>query len=127
MTVSLKRLHALPALFPIPQLDRHVITSSQHERLGRVDDDGANVVWMCLEGCDLLACVIVVDPHLEVIAAADNPVLAGDEAAGSYGDIGELEGLDDRLGLVGPYVDMAAVERCEDLCCISVCRPLAIV
>jgi len=51
---------------------------------------------------------------LKVIAAADDPVLAGNEAAGSYRDIGELEGLDDGLRFVGPDVDVAAVEGGEN-------------
>jgi len=70
---------------------------------------------MRLERCDLLACVVVVDPQLEVIAAAYNPVLARNEATCSYGNIGEFEGLDNRLRFVGPDVDMATVEGSEDL------------
>jgi hypothetical protein len=70
---------------------------------------------MRLEGCDLLACVVVVDSQLEVIAAANNPVLARNEAACSYRNIGKFEGLDNRLRFVGPDVDVAAVEGGEDL------------
>jgi len=54
----------------------------------------ADVIGVRLEGCDLLACVVVVDPQLEVIAATYNPVLARNEATCSYGNIGEFEGLD---------------------------------
>jgi len=60
-----------------------------------VDHDRSDVVWVGLEGCDLLAGVVVVDPQLEVIATADNPVFASDEATSSYGNISELEGFDD--------------------------------
>ena len=74
-----------------------------------------NVIWMRLERCDLLACVVVVDSQLEVIATANNPVLARNEAACSYGNIGEFEGLNDRLGFVGPDVNVATVEGGEDL------------
>ena len=70
---------------------------------------------MRLERCDLLACVVVVDSQLEVIATANNPVLARNEAACSYGNIGEFEGLNDRLGFVGPDVNVATVEGGEDL------------
>lgn len=77
--------------------------------------DRADVIGMRLERCDLLACVVVVDSQLEVIAAANNPVLARNEAACSYGNIGEFEGLNDRLGLVGPDVNVATVEGGEDL------------
>ena len=69
---------------------------------------------MRLETGDLLAGVVVVDAELEVIAATHDPILAGDEAAGADGDVGELEGLDDALRLVGPDVDVAAVEGGED-------------
>lgn len=52
---------------------------------------------MCLEGCDLLGGVVVVDTKLEVIGAADNPVLPRNKSTGTNGDIGEFEGFDDRL------------------------------
>jgi hypothetical protein len=77
--------------------------------------DSANVIWVCLERCDLLARVVVVDPQLEVIAAAYNPVLARNEATCSYGNIGEFECLDDRLCFVRPYVYVAAIKGGEDL------------
>ena len=77
--------------------------------------DRTDVVRVRLKGCDLLACVVVVDAQLEVIAAAYNPVLARNEAACSDRNIGELEGLNDRLGFVGPDVDVAAVKGGEDL------------
>ena len=64
---------------------------------------------MRFEGCDFLAGVVVVYSELEVVASADEPVLACDEAACSYGDVGELEGLDDGLRFVGPDVDRATV------------------
>jgi hypothetical protein len=70
---------------------------------------------MRFERCDLLACVVVVDPQLEVIAATYDPVLARDETACSYRNVGEFEGLDDRLRFVGPDVYVAAVEGSEDL------------
>jgi hypothetical protein len=44
---------------------------------------------------------------LEVIGTADNPVFSGDESTGANRDIGELEGLDDLLGFMGPDVDVA--------------------
>ncbi len=37
---------------------------------------------------------------VQIIRPADNPILPGDEAARTDGHIGELEGLDDLLGLV---------------------------
>lgn len=60
-------------------------------------DNGANVVRMSFEGGDLLGSIVIVDSNLEVIRAADDPVLAGDKSTSSNGDIGELECLDDRL------------------------------
>ena len=115
MTVPLKHLHALPSPIPIPQFDRHVIAGREHERLGGVDGDGTDVVRVGLEGGDFLTGVVVVDAELEVIAAADDPILAAHEAAGAHGDVGQLEGLDDGLAVVGPDVDVAGVEGGEDL------------
>ena len=115
MAVSLEDLHTLPAPLPIPKLDCHVITGRQHEGLSWVYHNRADVIGVRLEGCDLLARVVVVDPQLEVIAAAYNPVLARNEAASSYGDIGEFECLDDRLRFVRRDVDVAAVEGGKDL------------
>ena len=80
-----------------------------------VDYDGTDVVGVGLEGGDLLGGIVVIDAELEVITTADDPVLAGNEAAGSDGDIGELESLDDGLGGVGPDVDMAGVEGGKNL------------
>lgn len=77
--------------------------------------DRADIIWVCFKRCDLLARVVVVDPQLEVIAAGYNPVLARNKATSSYGNVGEFECLDDRLCLVRPDVDVAAVEGGEDL------------
>lgn len=104
VAVSLKHLNAFPVLLPIPQFDCHVIRCGKNERLSGVDCDRTNVVGVSLEGRDLLGGVIVVDAQLEVIRSANNPVLAGNEATGSYGDIGELEcfnyGLSENEGLL---------------------------
>src|SRR5689334_5073252 len=78
----------------------------------------ADVIWVCLKVCYFLACVVVEDAKLEVIAAADDPVLAGDEAAGAHGDVRQFEGLDDAAGFEGPDVGVAAVQRREDPCCV---------
>lgn len=93
VAVTLKRLNALPVLLPVPELNRHIITSGQDEWLCRVDDNGTNVVGVGLESGNLLGGVVVVDPNLEVIGANDEPVLAGDEATSSYRDIGNFKGL----------------------------------
>lgn len=53
MRVSLESLLALPAHLPIPQLDRHIVTGRQYERLSRVDTDRSDVIGMRLEACDL--------------------------------------------------------------------------
>ncbi len=87
-----------------------------------MDNNGADVVGVGFEGCDFFGGVVVVDAELEVVASADDPVFAGDEAAGADGDVGEFEGFDDLLNivsgvggregqiylcLVGPDIDMA--------------------
>ena len=105
--MTLENLDALPAFLPVEQLNGHVIGGGENEGLGRVNGDGSDVVGVGLEGGDLLGGVIVVDTELEVVGAADDPVLSGNEAAGSDRDIGQLEGFDDLLSLVAPDVDMA--------------------
>ncbi len=105
--MSLKDLHTLPSLLPIPQLNRHIIGGGEDEGLGGVHNDGADVVRVRLEGGDLLRGVVVVYAQLEVVGSADDPVLARYKATRAHGDIGQLEGFDDRLGLVGPDVYMA--------------------
>jgi hypothetical protein len=61
-------------------------------------DDRAYVVGVRLEGGDFLGGVVVVDAELEVVTAADDPVLAGYEASRADGNIGQFEGFDDCLG-----------------------------
>lgn len=77
--------------------------------------DCSYVVGVCLEGCDFLGGVVVVDSHLKVIATANDPILAGDEASRAHRNISQFEGLDDGLRFVGPDVYVAAVEGGENL------------
>ena len=72
-----------------------------------MDGDSPDVVGVGLEGSDLLGGVVVVDAQLEIIGAADDPVLSGNEATGTNRDVGQLKSLDDLLGLIAPDVDMA--------------------
>lgn len=116
--VALKHLHALPLLVPIPQLNGHVIAGGEHKWLRGMHDNGADVVGVRLKGRNLLRGVVVVDSQLEVVGAADNPVLARNKAAGADGHIGQFECLDDGLRFVRPDVDVAAVECREDLAMI---------
>lgn len=44
---------------------------------------------------------------MKIIGAANDPILARDEAAGADRDVGEFEGLDDLLCLIRPDIDMA--------------------
>lgn len=69
--------------------------------------NGANIVWMCLKGCHLFRGVIIVNAQLEIIGTGDNPILPCDKATSTDGDVGELKRLDDGLGYVRPYMDMA--------------------
>lgn len=77
--------------------------------------DGTDIVGMCLERCDLLRGVVVVDAQLEVIRAwidivstpgrpnsgvgytCNYPVLPRNEATRTHRYVGELECLDNRL------------------------------
>lgn len=97
VAVTFKDLHTLPALLPIPKLDCHVIGGCEHKRLGRVDGNRTNVIGVCFERGDFFGSVIVVDTELEVIGAANNPVLPRNESTSADGDIGEFERFDDRL------------------------------
>lgn len=72
-----------------------------------MDGDSTNVVGMGLKRGNLLRGVVVVYSHLEVIGAANNPILSGDESTGTHGDICELKGLDDLLSFIGPDVNVA--------------------
>lgn len=94
VAMTLIDLNALPTLLPVPEFDCHVIGGGENERLGRMDHDRTDIIWVSFEGRDLLGGVVVVDTELEVVRTANNPVLAGDETAGSYGDIGKLKSFD---------------------------------
>ena len=96
-----------------------------------MNDNGTDIVGVSLERSDLFRSIVVVDADLEIVGAADNPILAGDKPPRSDRDIGELEGFDDSLmkirrwlrgldekaylSFVRPNIGMAAVECCEDL------------
>lgn len=97
VAMTFVNLDAFPFFVPIPELYRHVIRGRENERLCGVNDDGANVVGVGFELGDLLGGVVVVDSDLEIVGPADNPVLASNETASSYGDIGKLEGFDNGL------------------------------
>ena len=62
-----------------------------------MDDDSADVVRVSFEGRDFLRGVVIVNADLKVVRTTDDPILAGDESPCSYGDIGELKGLDNCL------------------------------
>lgn len=100
MRVPLKRLHALPALVPIPQLNSHVIASCEDERLCGMHNDSPDIVRVSFECGNFFRSIVVEDSQMEVIGANHEPVLAGDEATSANGDIGNLEGFDECLGLV---------------------------
>lgn len=41
--------HVAPVLLPVPQLDHHVVTAGENERLCGMDVDAANVVGVRIE------------------------------------------------------------------------------
>lgn len=107
--MALIHLDAFPSLVPIPQLYGHVIGGCEDERLVWVNDNGANVIRMSFEGGDFLGGIVVIDSYLEIVGAADDPILASNKAPRTDRDICKLERLDNSLGLVRPYVNVAAV------------------
>ncbi len=111
VAVALKDLDALPAALPIPKLDSHVIGGGKDKRLRRVNDNGSDIVGMRLERRNLFRGVVVVDTELKVVGAADNPVLARNEATGTDRKVGQFERLNRALGLVGP--DLGVAWRCR--------------
>ena len=55
---------------------------------------------MRLKGCDLFGGVIIVDTELEIIGAANNPILPGNKTTSSNGNVGEFESFDNGLILM---------------------------
>ena len=93
VSVALKHLRALKVLFPVPQLDAHVVRGRQDERSVRVDFDEANVVCVRLPLLDLFHCVVIVYPQVHVVRAGDEPLLACYELGAAHGHLAQLEGL----------------------------------
>lgn len=62
-----------------------------------MNDYSSDIVRMSFEGGDFLRSVVIVYTDLEIIGTANDPVLAGDESAGSHRDVGEFKGLDNSL------------------------------
>lgn len=73
-----------------------------------------DVVWMRFKRGYAFLGVVVVASEMEVVGAADEPVLAGDEGDGADRDLCDLERLYERAGLVVPDEDVARVESGED-------------
>jgi hypothetical protein len=107
-------LDALPALLPIPGLDRHIVTSCEHDAQRRMHGQASNVIRMRLKGGNLFMRVVVEDPELKVIRTGDKPVLSGDEFGASNGNFSNLEGFDESPGVVVVDVDGAVVQGCEE-------------
>jgi hypothetical protein len=119
--MPVEHLDTFPSLFPIPQLDCHIIAGGKAERLSRVYRNGTDIIRMSLEAGDLFRRIVIDDAQLKVVRASNDPVLASHETTGTDGHIGELKRLDRRARFVGPDVHVAAVERREDpwFCCPS--------
>lgn len=94
MGMPLKDLYTLPAFLPVPKSNCHVIGGCENERLGGVDCNRSDIVWMSFKGGYLFGGIIVVNAKLEVIRTADDPVLARNETTGSDRDIGDFESFD---------------------------------
>lgn len=79
-----------------------------------MDCETSDVVWVRLESRDLFVGVVVEDAKLEIIGARDEPVLAGDEADATHGDLRDLKRLDQCAGVMVVDVGCAVVETGED-------------
>lgn len=71
--VSLEDSGALPALFPVPHFDEHVVTAAQQQRLSGMDGHRANVVSVGFPGMHFVQSVVVVDANVHVVAASQDP------------------------------------------------------
>lgn len=119
-------------------------TGGQNEGLCRVHSNRSDVVWMGLERCDLLRGVVVVYTQLEVIGTyiralsapichqprklyptCNYPILPCNEATGTNGYIGKLEGFDDRLRDIRPYMDVSCLgQPAASIMVSKLCVPL---
>jgi hypothetical protein len=90
-------LNALPSLLKVPQLNSHVITSSDDQRLSWVHGHTPDVVGVSLEGGNLLAGVVVERADEVVVRPAHKPVAPSDEAHAPHWHLSHLERLDDGL------------------------------
>ena len=61
-------------------------------RHGRMDRYATDVIRVCLEHFNLLACVVVVHTDEHIIRSTNNPLLTGDELSGTHGQLGNLQG-----------------------------------
>lgn len=59
-----------------------------------MDCNRSNIIWVRFERGYLFRGIVVIDAKLEIIRAANDPILAGNEAPSSYGNIGEFKGFD---------------------------------
>ena len=107
-------LNTPPLFVPIPCLDRHIVTAREDDACGGVNGKTSDIVGVCLKCRNLFMGVVVEDTKLEVVGAGDEPVLAGDEADATDGDLSDLKGLDHRASFMVVDVDRAVVKTSED-------------
>ena len=112
--MPLEDLRARPAALPVPGLDQHVVPARQQQRGRGVDGDRPDVVGVRLEGALLRERVVVVDAHVRVVGARDDPLLARDELRGAHGQVGGLEAADEGAVPRVPDADGAVVEVGEE-------------
>ena len=60
-------LYIFPLLVPIPCFDGHVVASCEHNARGWMYGQTPDIVWMCLEGSNLVMCIVIEHAQLKVV------------------------------------------------------------
>lgn len=100
-------LDTSPSLVPVPALDSHIVTTSQDQAQRRVNSQTSDIIRVGLKLGNLFTGRDVVHSELEIVRTGNEPVLSGDIANTSDGDVGHFKSLDIRSCLIVPYLDLA--------------------
>lgn len=109
MLMALKYLFQLPVLFPIPHFNGKIIGTGQNIRLGRMNGNISNVIWVGFKLSNFFTSQVIVNSDIVIVRSNNDPILTGNKLTGSYRQVGDLNRLNQSVGCVRPDFNFTIV------------------